>query len=146
ADELLKHVVDGLRRLTEYAARREVNVIVENRGGLSSDGGWLTRVIKKVESARCGTLADFGAFKDSDRSKGVTDLMEYAKGVSAASFDFDRDGNETTIDYRKMLKIVVDSGYRGYVGVAYRGERQSEADGVKATKKLLEKVRDELAG
>jgi sugar phosphate isomerase/epimerase len=146
ADEQMKRAIDALRLLAEYAARHEINVVVENHGGLSSDGGWLTKVVKKVENSRCGTLPDFGAFKDYDRYKGVQEMMEYAKGVGARSFAFDRDGGETTIDYRKMLKIVVDSGYRGYVGVAYEGDKLSEAEGIRATKKLLEKVREELAG
>ena len=93
----------------------------------------------------CGTLPDFGNFTDYDRYKGVQELMPFAKGVSAKSHDFDPHGNETHTDYHKMLKIVLDAGFHGYVGVEYEGSKTSEPDGILATKKLLERVRSELS-
>ena len=146
----LERAADGLGRLTEFGAQHQINVIVENHGGLSSNGEWLSAVMKKVNNPRCGTLPDFGNFnlgngQQYDRYKGVQELMPFAKGVSAKSMDFDDQGNETKIDYRKMMKIVIDAGYRGHVGIEYSGERLSEPDGVRATKKLLERVRAELA-
>jgi L-ribulose-5-phosphate 3-epimerase len=149
-DEQMKLAADGLRRLTEIGARSDLNVIVENHGGLSSNGKWLSEVIKKVEHPRCGTLPDFGNFrvaKDEmyDRYQGVRELMPYAKAVSAKSHDFDENGNETGTDYLKMMKIVLDAGYHGYVGIEYEGSRLSEPEGIIATKKLLERIRDQLA-
>lgn len=149
-DEQKKLAIDGLSRLTEYAAKLGINVIVENHGGLSSNGQWLSEVIAGVNSPYCGTLPDFGNFNISktesyDRYKGVSELMPFAKAVSAKSHDFDEMGNEKSTDYLKMMKIVVDAGYRGYVGIEYEGSRLSEHDGIMATKRLLERVRDELA-
>jgi L-ribulose-5-phosphate 3-epimerase len=148
--EQLERAADGLRRLTEFGAQHEISVIVENHGGLSSNGVWLSSVIKKVNHPRCGTLPDFGNFnlgngQQYDRYKGVQELMPFAKGVSAKSMDFDDQGNETKIDYRRIMKIVIDAGYRGHVGIEYSGDRLSEPDGIRATKKLLERVRAELA-
>ena len=141
---------DGLRALTEFAAPHDINVIVENHGGLSSNGEWLASVIKKVDHKRCGTLPDFGNFnlgdgKQYDRYKGVTELMPFAKAVSAKSHDFNEAGDEIHTDYRKMMKIVLDHGYHGHVGIEYEGGKIGEAEGLLATKKLLEKVRTELA-
>ena len=107
-------------------------------------------MIKKVNHPRCGTLPDFGNFnlgggQQYDRYKGVKELMPFAKGVSAKSMTFDEQGNETETDYRRMMKIVLDAGYHGYVGIEYSGERLSEPEGILATKKLLERVRQELA-
>jgi sugar phosphate isomerase/epimerase len=142
---------DGLRRLSEFAAPYHINVIVENHGGLSSDGAWLSDVIQQVNLPNCGTLPDFGNFRLEgdqwyDRYQGVTELMPYAKAVSAKSHEFDAAGNEVLIDYRQMMKIVVDAGYHGYVGVEWEGENpKSEIEGVLLTKRLLERVRDELA-
>ena len=95
---------------------------------------------------RCGTLPDFGNFriKDEnwyDRYKGVSELMPYAKAVSAKSHDFDTQGNEINTDYYKMMKIVLDAGYSGYVGIEYEGSKLSEIEGIKATKDLLERVK-----
>lgn len=148
-DEQLERAADGLRRLSEYGDQQEINVIVENHGGLSSNGAWLAAVMEKVDHPRCGTLPDFGNFRmgggqEYDRYKGVAEMMPYAKAVSAKSHDFDENGNETHTDYRRMMKIVLDAGYRGYVGIEYEGGGLSEADGIRATKKLLEKVRDDL--
>jgi sugar phosphate isomerase/epimerase len=144
------YAIDGLRRLSEFGAQHGINVIVENHGGTSSHGKWLALVIEHVGLPNCGTLPDFGNFniaqgKAYDRYLGVAELMPWAKGVSAKSYAFDAAGNETTIDYRRMLTLVRDAGYRGYVGVEFEGRNMDEYDGIRATRALLEKVRAELA-
>jgi len=143
-EEQLKLAADGLRQLSEYAAGYKLNVIVENHGGLSSNPQWLTSVIEKVNLPNCGTLPDFGNFPDEvDRYQAVKKMMSYAKAVSAKSYDFDEKGDETKIDYYRMMKIVLDAGYHGYVGIEYEGERLSENDGIVATKRLLEKIQQQ---
>ena len=143
-DEQQKLAADGLRRLSEYGATREINVIVENHGGLSSHGDWLAGVMKLVDHPRCGTLPDFGNFYEYDRYQGVTDLMPFAKAVSAKSYDFDEQGNETTIDYRRMLKLVMAAGFHSWIGIEYEGSRLPEREGIEKTKALLERLRGEL--
>jgi sugar phosphate isomerase/epimerase len=152
ADEVRQAAVDGLGRLTEYGAKEGIHVIVENHGGHSSDGQWLSGVIKEVNSPYCGTLPDFGNFcleygqnyscnKEYDKYKGVEELMPFAQGVSAKSHAFDQQGNEAAIDYDKMMSIVKDAGFKGYVGIEYEGSELGEVEGIKATKALLEKYR-----
>jgi len=148
-EEQLSRAADGLRALSEFGAKHELNVIVENHGGLSSNGAWLAGVMKKVNLPNCGTLPDFGNFriKDNDwydRYQGVEELMPFAKAVSAKSHDFDDAGSETKTDYLKMMKIVLAAGYSGYVGIEYEGSRLDEYAGIRATKALLEKVRTQL--
>lgn len=149
-DEQMKRAADGLRRLTELGAERGLNTIVENHGGLSSNGAWLAGVMRLVDHPRCGTLPDFGNFRIAgdewyDRYRGVEELMPFAKAVSAKSHAFDADGNETRTDYARMLRIVVGAGYRGFVGIEYEGNDPDERAGIRATKKLLERVRAEIA-
>ena len=144
-EEQLKLAADGLRRLSEFGAKHDCNIIVENHGGLSSNGAWLAGVMKAVDLPNCGTLPDFGNFHGYDRYQGVKETMPWAKSVSAKSHDFDEQGNETRTDYVKMMKIVVDAGYNGYVGIEYEGGKISEVEGVKKTQALLQRVRDELS-
>ena len=144
-DEQRERAADGLHRLAEFGGKLGLNVIVENHGGISSHGDWLTSVIKKVNLPNCGTLPDFGNFQDYDRYKAVAEMMPFAKAVSAKSNDFDAQGDCVETDYRRMMKIVLDAGYHGHCGIEYEGEKMSEPDGIRATKKLLEKVREELA-
>lgn len=137
---------DGLRKLTEFGANLGINTIVENHGGLSSDGAWLASVMKAVDHPMCGTLPDFGNFRIEgdrwyDRYKGVKELMPFAKAVSAKSHDFDSNGNETQTDFFRMMDIVLDAGYSGYVGIEYEGSGMDEMSGIKATKDLLERVK-----
>jgi sugar phosphate isomerase/epimerase len=132
--------IDGLGRLSAYAADYGINVIVENHGGNSSYGKWLAEIMKAVNRPNCGTLPDLGNFYEYDRYKGVTELMPFAKGVSAKTHDFDENGNETQIDYVKMMKIIYDSGFRGYIDVEYEGTKLNEDEGIKATIALLKKV------
>lgn len=141
---------DGLRRLCEYGDRVGINVIVENHGGLSSNAEWLTSVIRLVNHPRCGTLPDFGNFnlgngQTYDKYKGVAEMMPLAKAVSAKSHDFDDKGEETTKDYRRLLKTVVDAGFHSWVGIEYEGERLSEREGIAATLRLLKTILGEMS-
>lgn len=144
-DEQRELAADGLHRLAEFGGKLGLNVIVENHGGISSHGDWLTSVIRKVNLPNCGTLPDFGNFQDYDRYQAVAEMMPYAKAVSAKSNDFDAQGNCVETDYRRMMKIVVAAGYHGHCGIEYEGNKMSEPDGIRATKRLLETVRAEMA-
>jgi len=149
-EEQRELAADGLKRLVEFAEPLGINVIVENHGGLSSNGEWLSSVIRAVDHPRCGTLPDFGNFQVGegewyDRYKGVAELMPFAKAVSAKSNDFDESGNELNTDYERMLGIVLAAGYKGYVAIEYEGTELSEPDGIRATKALLERTRAQLS-
>jgi sugar phosphate isomerase/epimerase len=143
-EEQQKLAADGLARLTAIGAAAGINVVVENHGGLSSNGQWLAGVMKMVNHPRCGTLPDFGNFYEYDRYQGVADMMPFAKAVSAKTHDFDAQGNETTKDYRRLMKIVLDAGFHSWVGIEYEGTRLPEREGVAATLALLERVRREM--
>lgn len=140
---------ESLRTLAEVADPYDVNVIVENHGGLSSNGEWLAGVMVKADHPRVGTLPDFGNFnlgggKWYDRYKGVAELMPFAKAVSAKSHTFDAEGNETQSDYLRLMTTVKEAGYRGHVGVEYEGSNHTEAEGIQLTKDLLLRVREQL--
>ena len=148
-DEQIHLAADGLRKLTEYGDSIGINTIVENHGGLSSNGKWLASVMKEVDHVRCGTLPDFGNFRIDeddwyDRYKGVQELMPFAKAVSAKSHDFDSNGNEIHTDFFKMMEIVMNAGYAGYVGIEYEGNKLDEMEGIKATKDLLQKIQNSV--
>ena len=152
--------IDGLGRLSTFAEDYDINIIVENHGGYSSDGKWLSHVIKKVKKKNCGTLPDFGNFciekSDPsdynspcavlyDRYLGVSELISYAKGVSAKSHDFNESGDEINSDYRRMLQIVKDAKFNGYIGIEYEGNNLNEMDGIRATKNLLLRIGKEIS-
>ena len=148
-DEQIELAADGLRRLAEFGDSTGINTIVENHGGLSSNGKWLSAVMEKVDHPRIGTLPDFGNFRLGgeewyDRYQGVRELMPYAKAVSAKSHEFDSDGNEINTDYYKMMKIVLDASYNGHVGIEYEGTVHSEMEGIRLTLELLKKVRESI--
>ena len=159
-EEWISNATVGLKQLAEYGASKKINVIVENHGGLSSNAALLAKVMQNVGLENCGTLPDFGNFcikregggqwagqcvNEYDKYKGVEEMMPYAKGVSAKSYDFDADGNETTLDYPRFMKIVKDAGYTGYVGVEFEGSNVSEEKGIELTRDLLLKIGSKLA-
>ncbi len=161
-EEQQKLAADGLSALAEYADNVGINVLVENHGGLSSNGEWLAGVMQMADNPRVGTLPDFGNFcirregytpenpnseclESYDRYQGVRELMPYAEGVSAKTHDFNAEGEEVHTDYEKMMRIVLDAGYRGYVGIEYEGNDMAALEGVQATKTLLENVREKLS-
>ncbi len=155
AEEVQKAAINGLGSLAEYGKQAGLNVIVENHGSYSSNGKWLSKVMSEINMPNCGTLPDFGNFctkksgpgfwdgdclEEYDRYQGVEELMPFAKAVSAKSHDFNESGEETNTDFTKMMKIVKDAGYKGFVGVEYEGNTLGEMEGIKATKALLDKV------
>lgn len=151
-EEQKAYSIESLGRLSEFAKDHNISVLVENHGGYSSDGKWLSDVISQVGMENCGTLPDFGNFcikreqgarwggecvEEYDRYKGVQELMPYAKAVSAKSYAFDENGEETTIDFSRMLSIIYNSGFKSYIGIEYEGNQLSEPEGINATKRLL---------
>ena len=144
-DDQMSRAADGLRSLSEYCGKLGLNCIVENHGGLSSNGKWLSSVIKRVNLPNCGTLPDFGNFTYYDRYQAVDEMMPFAKAVSAKTHDFDAQGNETHTDYFRMLDIVVNKhGYHDHLGIEYEGEKLPEMEGIRASLKLLERVRETM--
>jgi len=145
ADEVKTAAVAGLGKLAEYGKAHKINIIVENHGGYSSDGKWLSDVMKQVNNPYCGTLPDFGNFrvgKDEvyDKYQGVAELVPFAKGISAKSYDFNDKGDETTIDYDRMFKIIKDAKWSGIVGIEYEGSTLTEEEGIRKTKVLLDRI------
>lgn len=146
--------IDSLGRLGEMAKGMNLNVVVENHGSESSKGFWVADVMRKVNLPNVGTLPDFGNFCIShpwgttqdgckeayDRYKGIEELLPFSKGgVSAKSYDFDDQGEQPLIDYKRLLKIVKASGFKGYIGIEFEGFNQPEEEGIRKTKLLLEK-------
>lgn len=154
AEEVAQNAIKGLRKLGEYGKKQGINIVVENHGGFSSDGAWLSGVMKAVNMENVGTLPDFGNFciengpedclNEYDRYKGIEELMPYAKAVSAKAHAFDENGNETKSDFLRIMKLVKASGFKGHIGIEYEGSELSEEEGIKKTKSLLEKVFKEL--
>lgn len=147
--------VAALKELGTYAKPKGVSVIIENHGGWSSDSAKLVAVMKEVDMGNIGVLPDFGNFciereggerwgaaciKEYDMYKGTEEMMPYAKGVSAKSYAFDANGNETKIDYVKMMQIVKDSGFSGFIGTEFEGEGDDPTYGILATKALVSKA------
>ena len=165
-EDVAKAVEESLTKLAEFGSAHNINVIVENHGGISSNGKWLSGVMKTVNRPNVGTLPDFGNFclnrtkpeantpeawaktkclEEYDRYEGVSELLPFAKGVSAKTYDFDANGNCIETDYHKMIKLVKEAGYTGHIGIEYEGNQLSEDDGVKRTLALLKKVGEELS-
>jgi sugar phosphate isomerase/epimerase len=145
--------IDSLSRLGDFAKSMNLNIVVENHGHESSNGVWIADVMKQVNRTNVGTLPDFGYFclsedwgttqgecKDYyDRYKGVKEMIPFAKGVSAKTYDFDSNGEQPKMDYKRLIEIVKGSGFKGYIGVEFEGDTQSEEEGIRKTKLLLEK-------
>jgi sugar phosphate isomerase/epimerase len=145
--------IDSLSRLGEFAGLMGLNVVVENHGSDSSKGWWLAEIMRQVNMPNVGTLPDFGNFCIShpwgttegacddyyDRYKGIEEMLPFAKGVSAKSYDFDSNGEQPKIDYKRLLAIVKASGFAGYIGIEFEGANQPETEGILKTRALLER-------
>jgi len=160
AEEVQKAAAEALTLLGEYAAKENINVIVENHGSYTSNGQWIAGLMNTVNRSNVGLLPDFNNFcvkreggqpwggkciEEYDRYKGVAEMMPFAKGVSAKTIDFDEAGNCVETDYNRMMKIVKDAGFKGYMGIEYEGEKLSEDEGIRKTKTLLQRVAGSMA-
>ena len=153
--QILKQALtDGLGLLASYGSQQEINILIENHGLHTSDARFITDIIKEVNNPFLGTLPDFGNWclatewgstqgggckEVFDPYLGLELMLPFARGVSAKSYDFDSEGNETSMDYSRFLKMVKSSEFKGYIGIEYEGSKLSEDEGIKATKKLIEK-------
>ena len=148
-EEQMKLVADGLHQLCLFGDEHEMNVIIENHGGYSSNGAWLAETIRMADHPRAGTLPDFGNFRISqdetyDSYRGTQELMPYAKGVSVKTMVYDDEGNSHPLDYMRMMRIVLDAGWDGYCGIEH-SPRDREIEGIREVKAELERVRERLA-
>lgn len=154
-EEIKAACLDGIGQLAAWSKKKGINIIIENHGGISNNGGWLAGLVKDLQEYNVGTLPDFdnwctqresgqlweGACTERyDRYKGMAELMPYAQALSVKSFDFDDAGNETTMDYAKLFEIIQSSGYDGYLGIEFEGHNLSSREGIAKTRALVEKV------
>lgn len=153
ADEKLDYALDGVARLTEQAAARDLDLLVENHNGYSSDPHWLVSLIEGVDHPRCGVCADFANWRLRrnpdvfwpDPYEGIRILAPHTLSVSAKSIEFDARSREANIDFTRMMRILTDAGFRGYAAVEYFGNDVGRREGSVLTRELLERVRRELA-
>ena len=153
--EIREACIDGVGRLAKWAKTQGIDIIIENHGGVSNDGAWLASLVKELQQFGVGTLPDFdnwcierengelwGApcIKEYDRYTGLADLMPYAKSLSVKSFDFDENGNETSMDYKRLFEIVQKANYQGYLGLEFEGDKLQSIEGIKKTRALVERV------
>lgn len=153
ADEKKTAAIESLGRLGAFAAPLKINIVAENHGGVTSNAAWLADVVRQVSQPNVGTLPDFGNFCISlpwgstqegcenlyDPYQGIAELLPYAKGVSAKTYDFDDKGEQPRLDYRRLLGLVKAAGFQGYIGIEFEGNTQPEEEGIRKTKALLEK-------
>lgn len=159
AEEWLYTVKDGLTKLSTYAASKNINVLVENHGWLSSNPKLVMSVLDEMNMDNCGTLPDFGNWciervnqerwgectkEYPDMYEGIAMMLPRAKGVSAKSRDFDAQGNEVEIDYVKMLRLIKNSDFDGWIGIEYEGDSIGEVEGIKLTRELLKNAYQQL--
>ena len=150
----IEYSSESLTQLCLISKKDKINIIVENHGGLSSNASYLAKVMKNINLDNCGTLPDFGNFcikkidpenyfsqciNEYDKYQGMAELMPYAKAVSAKSYDFDSYGEESTIDFKRIIDITKEFNYDGYYGIEYEGLNLGENEGISKTKKLIEK-------
>ena len=165
-EEVMKVSIESISKLLEYSSDKNISIVIENHGGHTGDAKWLVNLIKKINNKNLGTLPDFGTlnfcvkrdlnldftakcFSQYDKYLGVKELLPYAKGISAKSTQFDLKGNETTTNFKKMVRLIKKSNFEGYISIEYEGairdtfakqkNHLSTHDGILATKKLLEK-------
>lgn len=154
-EDWIEASIDSLGRLAEFGKENKINVLVENHGQWSSKGYLVAKVIQKIDNEYCGTLPDFGNFcvkrrdgdlwsspcvEEYDKYLGVEEMMPFAKGVSAKTYNFDEEGLESDLDYKKLLNTVHQSGYQGYIGIEYEGDGLSEEDGIIKTISLIRSI------
>jgi len=166
--KILDNSSESILKLIDYSKHDKINIVIENHGGITAGADWLVSLIKNVDNKYVGTLPDFGDYNfcvdrgalnfndiekvcenQYDKYLGVKKLMPYAKGVSAKSHKFSKDGEELSTNYSRMIKIISESNYKGYITIEYEGAMMgmfggegtylNPHEGILATKKLINK-------
>jgi sugar phosphate isomerase/epimerase len=130
----LAHAAQGIGALCDALGDSPVSVLIENIAGFSRDPDWLVALINRVGPKRVGLIADFGNF-DGDIYAGMQRLLPYAKSICTKSWNFDEEGNETTINFARMMRMIKESSFRGCIAIEYLGEEP--VVGVRKTAELI---------
>ena len=159
AEEMKNACSESIIRLADYAANKDIHILIENHGGFSSDASWLLALLDQINHKNVSLLADFDnwcieredgklwgspCIKEYDRQKGMRELLPHSKGISIKSFDFDKDGYESKMDYPALFKIMKQSKYNDFFAIEYEGHNLDSRTGVQKTKALADKMIDEL--
>ena len=166
--KILDNSSESISKLIEYSKSQEIGIVVENHGGITGDADWLVGLMENINDSHVGTLPDFGSYNfcikrgdlnlediesdcenQYDKYIGVQKLLPYAKGVSAKSHEFKLNGEEKSTDYKKMMQIISNSAYEGFITIEYegavmnmfgsKGNYLDTHEGVEATRKLISK-------
>ena len=166
--KILDNSSESISKLIEYSKSQEIGIVVENHGGITGDADWLVGLMENINDSYVGTLPDFGSYNfcikrgdlnlediesdcenQYDKYIGVQKLLPYAKGVSAKSHEFKLNGEEKSTDYKKMMQIISNSAYEGFITIEYegavmnmfgnKGNYLDTHEGVEATRKLISK-------
>lgn len=150
----LQQNAESLQIMGELGKQYKLDVLVENHGYASNNGAWLAMLMEMTNHERVGVFTDVDNFfmggwnisppRLYDRIQGVIDLAPYTRGVSAKAHHFTSEGQESTIDYSTLLKILVDQGFNGTVSAEFEGDQMSEFSGSEAMIKLLKKMQYSL--
>ena len=168
SNKILENSSESILSLINHSRSQGISVVVENHGGITGDADWLVRLMKNINSKFIGTLPDFGSYNfcvkrgelnfegitgdcedQYDKYNGVEKLLPFAKGVSAKSHEFNSMGEETSTDYSRMMDIITDSSYEGFITIEYegavmkmfggKGDYLEPHEGVEATQSLIKK-------
>jgi L-ribulose-5-phosphate 3-epimerase len=115
--DLVKRAAEAFNDLLEYARPANIDILIENHGGASSDPDTLVAVMKAVNNPHFGTLPDYGNVNlGDDRYEVMRKILPYAKGVSVKAA-WTADGNNVFGDLEKLIKITQESGFHGFWGI-----------------------------
>lgn len=132
----LEHAASGIGALCDQLSDAPVSVLVENITGHSRDADWMVALVERVGKDRLGLIADFGNF-EGDIYAGMKKLLPYTKSICTKSWEFDAQGNETKIDFQKMMNVINESSFRGCIAIEYLGD--DPVAGVQQTATLVKR-------
>jgi L-ribulose-5-phosphate 3-epimerase len=133
--DMVSRATESCGNLLEYAKGADLNVVLENHGGASSDADIMVSLMKAINHPNIGTLPDFGNVNPGDDHADVLrKIAPYAKGISVkASWRPDGTHNPAW-DLEKMIRICQEAGYHGFWGIesSFGAGRRKPAEGAPA--------------
>ncbi len=138
-EDVLNYAEESFNMLLEYAKEAEINVIIENHGGISSDPDFLVALMERFDNPHFGLLPDFGNFPDDIRTEAIRKVVPYAKGISVKTY-YDIDGNHPRFDVEDLVEMVHDLDYTGFWGIEAEGRELDSYEQIRLTKRAIERV------
>ena len=138
-------MAEALHGCAEHGEKFGVVVAVQNHGDFITSGTEHLALLQRVGHDWCRALVDTGKYMTDDPYADIALMVPHAVNWQIKETLRSRTDSPRT-DFRKLVKIICDGGYRGYLPIETLSMRRKDYDPFVEVAKVLAELREAIAG